>query len=187
MFICCGENYDSSKTKTSPKYQILRRFTDTDPSCCYHSNSSSRRYPRAVCNPNATTIKEAVCLEDLNWHVEHTMAFDVVYKLIDPRDGEEYSVGRLRDERVWLLDNLRLGGEEEIVLNSETSNIPEGTTFTLPSSDTWENTYEEPYIGTSDKYTVTAANEDWKSLQLLRRLGRDRLRSKWRGYRRRSV
>lgn len=116
----------------------------------------------AVCNPNATTIKEAVCLEDLNWHVEHTMAFDVVYKLIDPRDDEEYSVGRLRDERVWLLDNLRLGGEEEIVLTSETSNIPEGTTFTLPSSGTWENTYEEPYIGTSDKYTATAANEDWK-------------------------
>ncbi|MBR5389497.1 hypothetical protein IK146_02990 [Candidatus Saccharibacteria bacterium] len=114
------------------------------------------------CNPNATFIEEAVCLQDINWSVEHTMAFGRVYKLIDPRDGEEYSVGRLRDERVWLLDNLRLGGEEEIVLTSEDTNLEEGTSFTLPSSNTWDNSYEEPYIGTSNKYDTTSANDEWQ-------------------------
>ena len=125
-----------------------------------HTNSA---YAASVaCNPNATFIEEAVCLQDINWSVEHTMAFGRVYKLIDPRDGEEYSVGRLRDERVWLLDNLRLGGEEEIVLTSEDTNLEEGTSFTLPSSSTWDNSYEEPYIGTSNKYDTTSANGEWQ-------------------------
>lgn len=126
------------------------------------ANSDMAHAATVNCNPNATFIEEAVCLQDINWSVEHTMAFGRVYKLIDSRDGEEYSVGRLRDERVWLLDNLRLGGEEEITLTSEDSNIPEGTSFILPSSDAWENSYEEPYIGSSNKYDTTAANDEWE-------------------------
>lgn len=129
---------------------------------CFSAKPSDTLAAVVTCNPNATSISEATCLQDINWSVEHTMSFGKVYKLIDPRDGEEYSVGRLRDERVWLLDNLRLGGEDEIVLTSEDSNIPEGTTFILPSSSSWENSYVEPYIGTSNKHDTASASDEWQ-------------------------
>ena len=141
---------------------VLASLTAAIITSCLLTQANSAYAAAVTCNPGATYIEEAVCLSDINWSVEHTMAFGRVYKLIDSRDGEEYSVGRLRDERVWLLDNLRLGGEDEIVLTSEDTNIEEGTSFTLPSSSTWENSYTEPYIGSSNKYDTTSANDEWQ-------------------------
>ncbi|MBQ3445800.1 hypothetical protein IJG29_03725 [Candidatus Saccharibacteria bacterium] len=57
-----------------------------------------------------------------------------VGKLIDKRDNEIYVVGKLASGECWMLDNLRLGGDNPISLSSEDSDLPSGITWTLPKS-----------------------------------------------------
>lgn len=70
------------------------------------------------CNPVATTIgtgnsTDAVCMQDMNSTVALSMTIgsatsSVQYRLIDKRDGKEYSISRLVDGKVWMTQNLDL-------------------------------------------------------------------------------
>ena len=63
----------------------------------------------------------AVDLYDDNSHIQ----------LIDTRDNEVYWIGKLKDNRCWLLDNLRLGSNDySIDLTPQDTNIAEA--WTLP-------------------------------------------------------
>ena len=53
--------------------------------------------------------------------------------LIDARDGNEYTVVKLADGRCWMASNLRLGGDEPVVLTPDDSDVYED--WTLPASN----------------------------------------------------
>jgi len=72
-------------------------------------------------------------------------------KLIDKRDGSIYTVGKLPDGTIWMLDNLRLGGSESVDVSSEDTNMPEGTTFTIPASSTLNVWSLVPAINSDNK------------------------------------
>ena len=61
-------------------------------------------------------------------------------KVYDTRDNEVYTIQKLNDGRCWLLDNLRLGGTEEIVLTPSDTNIVQN--YTLPASSTNNFNYD---------------------------------------------
>jgi len=50
----------------------------------------------------------------------------------DKRDNERYVVSRLRDNKVWMLENMRLGGSSTLSLTPSDTNI--SSNFTLPAS-----------------------------------------------------
>ena len=52
--------------------------------------------------------------------------------LTDPRDGNTYTVNVLKDGKCWMTQNLRIAGE---TISSANSNLPEGETYTIPTSD----------------------------------------------------
>ena len=52
--------------------------------------------------------------------------------LIDIRDNEVYKVSKLKDNRCWMLDNLRLGSEKPILLTNNDTDIQ--SQWTLPAS-----------------------------------------------------
>ena len=61
-----------------------------------------------TCNPSATTISAAVCMQDINKDVKQSMVEETQYQLIDSRDGKEYWVAKLKDGKVWMTQNLDL-------------------------------------------------------------------------------
>ena len=71
----------------------------------------------------------------------------------DPRDGEVYTVQKLADGNCWFLENLRLGSaSSSIELTSENTNMPAGTTYTLPASSNGSfDVWETPLINVSSK------------------------------------
>ena len=81
-------------------------------------------------------------------------------ELIDKRDNEIYTVGKLIDGKCWMLENLRLG-ENEVTTNltAENTNMNPNKTFVLPEIDTDNNptSYTNPKIvaiSGDDKYGI---------------------------------
>ena len=82
----------------------------------------------------------------------------------DSRDGEMYVVKKLADGNVWMVEGLRLGGDEPITLTSENSDVE--SDFVLPassmtgfsSSNANNNSVyvDETYGGYYSYYTATA-------------------------------
>ena len=59
-----------------------------------------------VCNKNAATIAEAVCMQDINSSVRKSMVINQQYRLVDRRDNQKYWVARLNDDRIWMTQDL---------------------------------------------------------------------------------
>ncbi len=60
-----------------------------------------------ACNPDATSISEAVCMQDVvNDAVRSSMTLEQQYRLFDSRDGKKYYVAKLADGNVWMTQDL---------------------------------------------------------------------------------
>ena len=121
--------------------------------------------PVVNCNTSAKSIDEAICMQDMNAMVKESMEVDKKYLLIDSRDKEAYTVSKFQDDNVWLLDNLRLGGDEEMALTSDDTNTnPEinGGEFILPASGAWNDSFSEPAINVDRKNTIQDNQRGWK-------------------------
>ncbi|MBQ3474006.1 InlB B-repeat-containing protein [Candidatus Saccharibacteria bacterium] len=93
---------------------------------------------RAIaCNPNATGIDNAVCLQDMNDSVKASMTVEVPYALEDSRDGTPYQITKLSDGNVWMTQNLSLGTiSSTIALSAADTDISMGSSFTtLPVAE----------------------------------------------------
>ena len=69
----------------------------------------------------------------------------------DSRDEQEYTIRKLADGNCWMTENLRLGKNGPLTLNSENSNLASGRTFNLPAATTvpgpsWGNQQEYPFV-----------------------------------------
>lgn len=101
----------------------------------------------AACNRYATTISEAICMQDMNDSVKASMQLERQYQLKDSRDGKSYYVAKLADGNVWMTQNLDLDLSTRITLTPDDTDIsenwtPKRTTYTL--IDDWENLSGEP-------------------------------------------
>ena len=78
-------------------------------------------------------------------------------QLIDTRDNEIYWIGKLKDDRCWLLDNLRLGSNDyPIELTPQDTNIEEA--WTLPRGITSGfGSYTMAQINAAYKNTTTTS------------------------------
>ena len=116
-----------------------------------------------VCNGAALKIEDAVCLQDMNNAIKATMEMGTEYELVDIRDMKTYRIAKLDDNNVWLLDNLRIGGDDEMLLTSLDTNtnpdIDDGE-FVLPASGDWVDSYIEPAIDTTDAEVMLGGDAD---------------------------
>lgn len=85
------------------------------------------------CNPEAQTISEAVCMQDINENVKSSMENGSTYTLLDVRDGKSYTI-RNRYGDVRMTQNLALGGNSPLTLTSEDTDV--SSDFTLPQAVT---------------------------------------------------
>ncbi len=64
--------------------------------------------PTITCNANATTIGDAICMQDMNDSVATSMVEGTQYQLLDIRDNKLYYIAKMKDGRVWMTQNLDL-------------------------------------------------------------------------------
>lgn len=85
---------------------------------------------RSICS-SATTPKETA----KQFTSTYTYSNNYIPRttLIDARDGNEYTVVKLADGKCWMASNLRLGGDEPVVLTSDDSDVDKN--WTLPASN----------------------------------------------------
>lgn len=57
-----------------------------------------------------------------------------VVTLVDTRDGKEYRVKKLSDNKCWMIDNLAIGSNGIIELDSSNTHLPNGVTYYLPAN-----------------------------------------------------
>ena len=91
--------------------------------------------PPIECNPGASTIAAAVCMQDMNEDVKNSMVLEQQYQLIDIRDEKTYFIAKLQDGKVWMTQNLDydLSVEANKSLKSTTSDVTSDTTLTITS------------------------------------------------------
>ena len=77
--------------------------------------------PPIRCNPSATTIADAVCMQDMNQDIVSSMTLEEQYQLVDIRDEKTYFIAKLADGKVWMTQNLDLN------LDANTKLTPENT------------------------------------------------------------
>ncbi len=101
------------------------------------------------CNPSATNISEAVCMQDINQSVRDSMTQERQYQLRDERDGKFYYLAKLKDGNVWMTQNLDFdivvdaGGKSNVTAElsdvssdwtTSSTYIPKNTETTISSS-----------------------------------------------------
>jgi uncharacterized protein (TIGR02145 family) len=75
-------------------------------------------------------------------------------------NGQNYCIGKLADNNIWMLNNLKLGSTDPITLTSGDTNLPSDTSFNLPALAHTYNTYayDLPYVY-ADDFGYGAANK----------------------------
>lgn len=160
--------YAESNTATSATYQVGDTVTLSSDMTLYavwekRSPDSGDHGDIDGCNGKATNIEDAICLQDMNNIIKFTMVTNEEYELIDARDGTMYRIAKLKDGNVWLLDNLHIGGNEEMVLRFvDTNTNPDinNGEFILPSSGDWVDSYTEPAIDIADASVMLGNDAD---------------------------
>lgn len=83
-------------------------------------------------------IKDLIYLQDFAFltrveflKVKESMVLEKIYTLIDAGSGIEYKIAKLKDNRIWFMENYRIGSNEETTtLLPEYYNV--GEQYTLP-------------------------------------------------------
>ena len=101
------------------------------------------------CNPDATVISAARCMQDINDSVIGSMVMNKQYKLIDERDDKVYYIAKMKDGNVWMTQNLDLD------LNSNTSS---SDYVALTSKNTDLNTFGSQGYTTANGYSCSNAS-----------------------------
>ncbi len=75
------------------------------------------------CNPSATTIEEAVCMQDMNDSVKASMTQYAEYQLMDSRDEKIYYITKMGDDQIWMTQNLDLNFDSRVAFTSENTDL----------------------------------------------------------------
>ena len=109
---------------------------------------------------NAITFADAfgntaMTMQNMTTAICNSVAVGQEGTLVDNRSGNKtYNVGKMRDGKCWMLDNLALGGSSAISLTPNDTNIT--ANWTLPASVTSGfDTYTEARVNTTDINTIS--------------------------------
>ena len=122
---CAGNIYNPNGNGTNLSYDINQTTTNT---------GILYAMWEVTCNPNAASISNALCMQDMKSSVISSMTTNTTYQLIDKRDGKSYQIKKLADGRVWMVQNLAI--DKGMTLTSETSDVI--SDYTIPETDLTE-------------------------------------------------
>ena len=137
-----AEGYYLSDVDCPENYTCSNYTTDKD------DPASAETQNIAVKNESAPSTAVTVGLEvtKLNDGYMHEFSasahssdpIGTTYELVDTRDGEEYTAAKLNDGKIWMTQDLRLGGDSDMHLTSAYSSVPAaGFTLKAINNNIW--------------------------------------------------
>ena len=146
---CTGTTYNPNGGGTNLAWATNQ--TATSNSLSLYANWEEITIEKAYALAGKTKYNGYYKLQDMTTSICNiTRTGSNMSQLIDVRDNEVYYVSKLKDNKCWLLDNLRLGGGSTISLDSSNTNIPGN--YNLPASIC--NTYTTGCINASYKNNI---------------------------------
>ena len=146
---CTGTTYNPDGEGTDLIWTTDQ--TATSNSLNLYANWEEINIEKAYAIEGKTKYSGYYKLQDMSSSIcNRTHTGSSISQLIDTRDNEVYYVSKLKDNKCWMLDNLRLGGGSTISLNSSNTNIPGN--YNLPASVC--NTYTTGCINASYKNNI---------------------------------
>ena len=125
--VCLGTTYQRNATIT------LDSTTGNDMNL--HAIWEAITFDKAFANASKTKSGNYYKMQDMTTSICNAVAIGQEGTLVDTRSGSKtYKVGKLKDGRCWMLDNLALGGSSTIALKTTDTNIT--ADWTLPASTT---------------------------------------------------
>ncbi|MBR6505740.1 hypothetical protein IKT18_02825 [Candidatus Saccharibacteria bacterium] len=133
-----------------------------------------------LCNPNATTIQEAVCMQDFAGpnrdQIVDSMTPETQYILIDKRDEKSYTIAKLRtfsgeipknvfleySYAVWMTQNLDLDLDSNTTYTNEDTDLGYNTRTGQYESASWKPS-RSTYIGTNNQQHDWCVGGEWIS------------------------
>lgn len=115
-----GWDEDPNAAEPTYKYNTATEVFDTN---MITTRTTTLYAIWSSCNPAATTINDAVCMQDMNDDVKSSMVTDQQYELMDSRDGKLYYIAKLIDNNVWMTQNLDTSLSANNPLTSENTDI----------------------------------------------------------------
>jgi len=147
--------YYWTRTSNSGQYSYSLSLSS---STVYPSNYTHDKYLglSVRCLLNTQTISDITYMQDVTPTIAANTPVGMEATLKDNRDQEEYLIGKLADGRLWMLDNLRLGSSNTILLTPENTNI--ASDWTLPAGTTSGFTvYDSAKINVAYKNDTTTS------------------------------
>ncbi|MBR3386227.1 hypothetical protein IKG68_01515 [Candidatus Saccharibacteria bacterium] len=137
------------------------RFDSTDIYPAFYSDRVFGFPVRCLARTDLT-IEDATYLQDVTPEMRQNTRVGTTATLRDKRDNEEYTIGKLADGNVWLLDNLRLGASPIVdPISSSNTNIDSTISFTLPTET--HNPGSTVYAAVNYDYVNQADSNGWKN------------------------
>ena len=123
-----------------------------------------RRYGYSVrCMLETRTIADIEYMQDITPTIAANTAVGEIANLVDKRDNDTYQVQKLKDGKLWMMENLRLGSTSTMTLTPADTNI--AANYTLPASGTANFTetggYTNAAINTSLEDTADANGNEY--------------------------
>ena len=136
-----NNNYKAAPTTTPDTLDTVSNFSGTNsyvlslgarannstPVDSYSATFVISAVSTVNCNSNATSISEAICMQDLSGNNSHaddvinSMVEGTQYRLMDQRDNKLYYIAKMKDGRVWMTQNLDL----DLISNTNADNYVE--------------------------------------------------------------
>ena len=124
-------------------------------------------HPANADTPLSKTINDLTYMQDFNSlsaveraAVTSSMQYNTTYSLIDNRDNKTYQIARLKDDNIWMAENLDLGRTTLATdLTSANTNLhANATTITAPTFNGWVKTSGTPSFTSAELIPVTGSD-----------------------------
>ena len=143
-------------------YLLYLNSSSVDPQNGNDKNNG--RSVRCVTSGATQSLDSIAYLQDIDKVDVDSIATGTTALLKDKRDNKEYRVRKLKDGKLWMIDNLRLGtAGQALTLTSADSNVT--STVTIPAAnivnsgtDSWD--YDKWHIYVRDDATFTETTDD---------------------------
>ena len=157
-----GDIIDIVTTSASNDYtmSIGARITNTIGFQSYENNTFViAAVGNSKCNRAATTISEAICMQDMNDNVINSMTMNQQYQLIDERDDKTYYIAKMKDGRVWMTRNLDLDLVSDTSAEGYVALTSDNTDLNIFNSQNYTATYGYSCSNASTTTNCTADGE----------------------------
>ena len=151
-----GRYWSRTANGSANAYILLLDSSSVNPQ--NYSNKNNGRSVRCVTSGATQPLDSIAYLQDIDKVDVDSIATGTTALLKDKRDEKQYRIRKLKDGKLWMIDNLRLGtAGQALTLTSADSNVT--STVTIPASQivssgktSWSGDY-------SSKYHIYARND----------------------------